>query len=139
MIRPKRITKKKKIINALYIDYKDLCNLSPNSCVGVNRIYFNTLANYALQNKITDEHFWNIIKKYEKYERSKLYTSKYNFSSTCNNYHIMSLRDIYYLIHITKKEPYSITTFAKVNMTEEKLEKNIDKFLKNMNKLKVNV
>jgi len=45
MIRPKRITKKKKIINALYIDYKDLYNLAPNSCVNVNKTYFYMLAN----------------------------------------------------------------------------------------------
>ena len=34
----------------------------------------------------------------------------------------MSLRDIYYLIHITKKKPWSITTFRKVNINEEELE-----------------
>ena len=125
MIRPKRVRKKQQIIDALYIDYKDLCNLSPNSCVGVNRIYFNSLANYALQNRITDEHFWNIIRKYEKYER---YSYKLRFQTNCSSFHIMSLRDLYYLIHITKKKPWSITTlssvttFRKVNMTEEKLE-----------------
>ena len=56
MIRPKRVTKKREILNALYIDYKDLHLLKPNSCVGVNRIYFNSLANYALQNNTTDEY-----------------------------------------------------------------------------------
>lgn len=125
MIRPKRVRRKYELIKALYIDYKDLCNLSPNSCVGVNKRYFYALANYALQNKITDEHFWNIIKKYEKYER---YSCKNDFHTNCSNYHIMSLRDLYYLIHITKKKPWSVTTlssvttFCKVNMTEEELE-----------------
>lgn len=125
MIKPKRVTKKKKIIDALYIEYKELYLLKPNSCIGVNRIYFNTLANFALQNRITDEHFWNIIRKYEKYER---YSYKLRYHTNCSSYHIMSLRDIYYLIHITKKKPWSITTlssvttFRKVNMTEEELE-----------------
>ena len=66
MIRPKRVRKKQQIINSLYIDYKHLCHLSPNACIGVNRIYFNTLANFAIQNRITDKHFWDIIRKYEK-------------------------------------------------------------------------
>lgn len=119
MIRPKRVRRKYELIKALYIDYKDLCNLSPNSCIGVNRIYFNKLANIALQNKVTDEHFWNIIRKYEKYER---YSYRLRFHYNCSNYHIMSLRDLYYLIHITKNKPWSVTTFRKVNITEEELE-----------------
>ena len=125
MIRPKRVRRKYELIKALYSDYKDLCNLSPNSCVGVNRIYFNKLANYALQNKLTDEHFWNIIRKYEKYER---YSRRLRLTANCSKYHIMSLRDLYYMVHITKKKPWSITTlssvttFCRVNMTEEELE-----------------
>ena len=122
MIRPKRVKNKQQYINALYIVYKELSNLEPNSCVGVNRTYFNTLANYAIQHKITDKHFWNIVKKYETYEKYKIYSSKYKSFSNCSNFHVMSLRDIYYLIHVTKVKSYRITTFIKVNMTEDELE-----------------
>ena len=118
MIKPKIVSKKQYLINNLYLDYKELSLLKPNSCVGVNRIYFNTLANYALQNKITDEHFWNIIRKYEKYEK---YSYKLRYHTNTQKYQIMSLRDIYYLIHITRKKPWSVRTFVFVNMIEEEL------------------
>ena len=118
MIKPKRIRKKKELLDAIYLDYKDLQYLKSNSCIGVSKSYFYRLANIAMTKKLEDKHFWNIINKYELYDKY-IYENKpfYKFS----NYHIMSLRDIYYLIHITKFKPYSITTFIKTNITEEEL------------------
>ena len=70
MIKLSTRRKEKVMVDAVYLDYKDLHFLKSNSCIGVNRIYFNTIANRTLQNQITDEHFWNIIRKYEKYRRN---------------------------------------------------------------------
>ncbi len=124
MIKPKRIRKKKELIDAIYLDYKDLQYLKSNSCIGVSKSYFYRLANIAMTKKLEDKHFWNIINKYELYDKY-IYENKpfYKFS----NYHIMSLRDIYYLIHTTQFKPYSITTFIKTNLTEEELQERHNK------------
>jgi len=124
MIKQKRIRKKKEILDAIYLDYKDLQYLKSNSCIGVNKSYFYRLVNIAMTKKLEDKHFWNIVNKYELYDKY-IYENKpfYKFS----NYHIMSLRDIYYLIHITKFKPYSITTFIKTNITEEELQERQNK------------
>ena len=118
MIKPKRIRKKKEILEAIYLDYKDLQYLKSNSCIGVSKSYFYRLVNIAMTKKLEDKHFWNIINKYELYDKY-IYKNKpfYKYS----NYHIMSLRDIYYLIHTTQFKPYSITTFIKTNVIEEEL------------------
>lgn len=118
MIKPKRIRKKKELIDAIYLDYKNLQYLKSNSCIGVSKSYFYRLVNIAMTKKLEDKHFWNIVNKYELYVKY-IYENKpfYKYS----DYHIMSLRDIYYLIHITKLKPYSITTFIKTNVVEEEL------------------
>lgn len=118
MLKPKRIKKKKELIYAIYLDYKDLQYLKSNSCIGVSKSYFYRLANIAMTKKLEDKHFWNIINKYELYDKY-IYENKPFYKY--RNYHIMSLRDIYYLIHITKFKPYSITTFIKTNVIEEEL------------------
>ena len=127
MIKPKRIRKRKLLIDALYIYYKELINLSPNSCVGVNDTYLNLLILRAHAKKITDKHFWNIITKYENYERALLYSNNKNITT---HYQLMSLRDIFYLMHIIDYKPFSIATFIRTNITEEELEEKISKVSK---------
>ena len=51
MIKPKRIRKKKELIDAMYLDYKNLQYLKSNSCIGVSKSYFYRLVNIAMTKK----------------------------------------------------------------------------------------
>lgn len=111
---------KRQIIENLKLTLDEISALPDNACVRVNNICYSNICTYALHQKIKDPNFWNIISKYENYERT-LYKLGHQ-KTIVHRYILMTKEDVQYLFTQVNYKPTSITAFLESKYTKEELE-----------------
>lgn len=104
----------------LKLTLDEIYDLPENACIRVNNTNYNNLFIYALHRKIKDPSFWNVISKYENYERTlhKLGHQK----TMVHRYILMTKEDVIYLFSRVNYKPKQITSFLKSKYTKDELE-----------------
>jgi len=124
----KTIHLKKQAILRLSLTLDQISALPDNACVRVNNTNYNLLFTYALYQKIKDPNFWNIISKYENYERT-LHRLGYQ-KTMVHRYILMTKEDVVYLFSLVNYKPKQITAFLQSKYTKEELEEQHNKTYK---------
>lgn len=110
---------------SLKLTLDEIYKLPENACIRVNNTNYNNLYTYALHRKIKDPSFWNVISKYENYERT-LYKLGHQ-KTMVHRYILMTKEDVIYLFSRVNYKPKQITAFLKTKYTKDELEEQHNK------------